>query len=526
MTTLPPALQNAHTRQLKPKQGTLKFSPYMWSIVAIAVATLAAVWLKDFTPAQGLLSMVYLSAVLVCSVVHGRTVGIFSALLAFLSFNFLFLRPRFGLAFEPVSNTLTLGVFLAVALLTGTLAGRVRDQARETAQRAATMTLLFNASRALGASSNRDELARILAAEVANAGGCSAHVFLRSEEGIGWAASGAPSDQGAGQRTSLAGLREIADRAWTQIGADKPSIGAGPNERLAIQPIGTLRRPMGLIVCEALDERASAFEEQIVSILCELGAVALERVELMREMTDARVVQESDKLKTALLSSLSHDFRTPLSGILAAVTALIEQGAKFSPQSAAELLSDIRWQAERANRYVANLLDMIKLEAGAIKVKLESTDVPEIVSAAVRRCGAARAEAALDLWVRNLPEKACLVEADPILLEQAIFNILDNALQYSPAHAGIEIQLRETLHIAEIVVSDRGPGIPRHDLERVFDKFHRLSSNAANAQGTGLGLSISRGLIEAMGGTVRAVSPVHQASGTAIHICLKRIDEA
>ncbi|GAB2177148.1 hypothetical protein DLREEDagr8_27060 [Dongia sp. agr-C8] len=498
----------------------------MWSIVAIALATLAAVWLKDFTPAQGLLSMVYLSAVLVCSVVHGRTVGIFSALLAFLSFNFLFLRPRFGLTFEPVSNTLTLGVFLAVALLTGTLAGRVRDQARETAQRAATMTLLFNASRALGSSSNRDELAQILAAEVANAGGCFAHVFLRSEEGIAWAASGTPSEHGVSQRISQAGLREIADRAWTQIGADKPNVGTSAIERLAIQPIGTLRRPMGLIVCEALDERASAFEEQIVSILCQLGAVALERAELMQEMTDARVVQESDKLKTALLSSVSHDFRTPLSGILAAVTALIEQGAKFSPQGAAELLSDIRWQAERANRYVANLLDMIKLEAGAVKVKLEPTDITEIVSAAVRRCGAARAEAALDLWVRSLPEEACLVEADPILLEQALFNILDNALQYSPADAGIEIQLRETLHIAEIVVSDQGPGIPRQDLERVFDKFHRLSSNAANAQGTGLGLSISRGLIEAMGGTVRAVSPVQHGSGTAIHVCLKRVDEA
>jgi two-component system sensor histidine kinase KdpD len=493
----------------------------MWSIVAIAIATLAAVWLKDLTPAQGLLSMVYLAAVLVCSVVHGRTVGIFSALLAFLSFNFLFLKPRFGLTFEPVSNTLTLGAFLAAALLTGTLAGRVRDQARETAQRAATMTLLFNASRALGASSQREELARILAAEVANAGACFAHVFLRSEEGIGWAASGAPAGQEGNQRSSNDALREFAERGWTQIGAE-PRTDMRAAERLAIQPIGTLRRPMGLVVCEALDERASAFEKQIVSILCELGAVALERVELMREMTDARVVQESDRLKTALLSSLSHDFRTPLSGILAAVTALIEQGTKFSPQSAAELLSDIRWQAERANRYVANLLDMIKLEAGAVKVKLEPTDIAEIVSAAVRRCGAARASAALDLWVRNLPPKACLVEADPILLEQAIFNILDNALQYSPADAGIEIQLRETLHIAEIVICDQGPGIPRQDLERVFDKFHRLSATAA--QGTGLGLSISRGLTEAMGGTVRAVSPIRGGSGTAIHVCLKRVE--
>jgi two-component system sensor histidine kinase KdpD len=421
---------------------------------------------------------------------------------------------------------LTLGVFLAVALLTGTLAGRVRDQARETALRAATMTLLFNASRALGTSSNRDELARILAAEAANASGCSAHVFLRTDDGIGWAASGAPSGVDSRRATSGLQLRVIADRAWTQIGADQALAEARASERLTIQPIGTLRRPMGLLVCEAPDGKASVFEEQIVSILCELGAIALERVELIQETTDARVLAESDKLKTALLSSLSHDFRTPLSGILAAVTALIEQGAKFSPQTAAELLLDIRGQAERANRYVANLLDMIKLEAGAIKVKLEPTDVTEIVSAAVRRCSAERADAALDSWVRNLPDKTCLVEADPILLEQAIFNIFDNALQYAPHDAGIGIQLHASLHIAEIVISDHGPGIPKNDLERVFDKFHRLSSNAANAQGTGLGLSISRGLIEAMGGTVRAASPVYESRGTAVHVCLKRVHES
>jgi len=499
--------------------------PYLGSTAAVATAILIAVWLKDFMPAESLLSMVFLSAVLICSVIHGRTVGIFSALLAFLSFNILFLRPRFGLSFEPVSNLLTLGVFLAVALLTGTLAGRVRDQARDTAVRASIMTLLFNASRALGASSNRDEIARILAGEVASAVGCPAHVFLRADDKVSWAASGTPRGAALHQTDADFRLRNTAVNAWTQIGANTADADLSRNDRLAIRPIGNLRRPMGLLICEVEHSGASLFEEQIVSILCELGGIALERVELIQETMDARVLAESDKLKTALLSSLSHDFRTPLSGILAAVTALIEQGQKFSPFTAAELLLDIRGQAERANRYVANLLDMIKLEAGAIKVKLEATDTADIVGAAVRRCGARRADAALESWVRTLPEKTCLVEADPILLEQALFNIFDNALQYSPPEARIDIQLNASLHIAEIVVSDGGPGIPQSELERVFDKFHRVSSGSANRQGTGLGLSISRGLIEAMGGTVHAVSPIDNGSGTAVHVSLKRLHE-
>jgi two-component system sensor histidine kinase KdpD len=245
----------------------------------------------------------------------------------------------------------------------------------------------------------------------------------------------------------------------------------------------------------------------------------------MQEMTKAQVLAESDKLRTALLSSISHDFRTPLSGILASVTALLEQGEHFSAQTARELLGDIRDQAERTNRYVANLLDMIKLEAGAIGVKLEPTDAIDIISAAARRCKAPAARGLTRGWLRAIPDKSCLVEADPVLLEQAIYNVLDNAMLYSPAGSSVEVSLHASLHIAEIVIVDEGPGIPPGDLERVFDKFYRVSTNHPAAQGTGLGLSISRGLVEAMGGTVRATSPVKNDCGTAIHICLKRVYE-
>jgi two-component system sensor histidine kinase KdpD len=382
------------------------------------------------------------------------------------------------------------------------------------------MTLLFNASRTLGTSSSREALTDILAAEVAHVVQGEVHVFLRSDDGIAWSAS-----SGAVPNAEIAA---IAARAWTEIGPVRMAAGKeAAIDRFALQPLGTIQRPTGLLLYASGNRRASLAEEQTISILCELGTIALERADLMQEMTRTQVLAESDKLRTALLSSISHDFRTPLSGILAAVTALIDQGGRFSQETAAELLADIRDQAERANRYVANLLDMIKLEAGAIKVKLEPTDVTDIISAAVRRC---RRRGDPTAWIRAMPQETCLVEADPVLLEQVLHNVLDNALQYSgtPAdgEAGVEISLHTSLHIAEIVVSDSGPGIPAADLERVFDKFYRVSGPQGGAQGTGLGLSISRGLIEAMGGTVQARSPVRDDRGTAIHICLKRLHES
>ena len=524
---IPHLRQTAARREIR----LLAAVPYLWSTAAIATAT-AVSWALRGLIADESLSMVFLSAVLVSCVIHGRNVGIVSAILAFVSYNVLFLEPRFRFSFEPVSDTLTLVVFLAVALLTGGLAGRVRDQAMATAARASTMTVLFHASRVLATSADRKEIAAMLAEEVARATRGTAHVFVRTGEGVTW--TGSAASDGTPGETSVRAESEpgpdviaFAEHMWTRIGSAEGGVPFAPfHEQFATYPLGTMRQPIGLLVCQRSSAgRGFALDDETIPILCELGAIAMERAYLMQEMTKAQVLAESDKLRTALLSSISHDFRTPLSGILASVTALLEQGEHFSAQTARELLGDIRDQAERTNRYVANLLDMIKLEAGAIGVKLEPTDAIDIISAAARRCKAPAARGLTRGWLRAIPDKSCLVEADPVLLEQAIYNVLDNAMLYSPGGSAVEVSLHASLHVAEIVIVDEGPGIPSEDLERVFDKFYRVSTNRPTAQGTGLGLSISRGLVEAMGGTVRATSPVKDERGTAIHICLKRVYE-
>lgn len=519
MTTLPPAITSRSSRLAGAKLSAAALGPYLNLAIAMTAATAAAAALRGLIPNHSL-AMVFLPAVLICSVLHGRNLGIAAAIIAFLAYDILFLPPRFTFSFEPISTTLTLAVFLAVALLTGTLAGRVRDQARETSARASTMTVLFNASHALGSSSSRAALADILAAEVARVAHGEVHVFLRQAETIAWTASSL-----RGGAVSGVGIAGIAARAWARINSGEVLAGAMQVvDQFTAHSLGTAQRPLGVLLRTRGEPATSLAEAQTIAILCELGSIALERADLMDEMTRAQVLAEGDKLRSALLSSISHDFRTPLAGILAASTALIDQGEKFSRDTALDLLADIRDQAERANRYVANLLHMMKLNAGAIQAKLEPTDVVDIIGAAATRCRPAK-DGARSEWLR-CPADSCLVEADPVLLEQALYNVLDNAVQYSDRKTPVDVSLHVGAELAEIVISDDGPGIPANDLERIFDKFYRAPSVEGRVEGTGLGLSIARGLVEAMGGTVRARSPVRRGRGTAIHLGLKRLHES
>jgi two-component system, OmpR family, sensor histidine kinase KdpD len=489
-------------------------APFLVPLGAVAAATGISWSLKGFIPDESL-SMVFLLAVLIACVIHGRNAAILSALLAFLAYNFLAVEPRFRFTFAPVGDTLTIAVFLAVALLTGGLAGRVRDQARAMADRASTISMLFDASRELAKSSDRNEITTILANQVAAATGAPADVFVRTDETITWMArgpSGAIADPAA---------VAFAQATWSSLAnAGIADLQNSAQSGLIAHPLGALRRPIGLLVWRnnPTNETGRSMDEQTIAVFCELGAVALERVFLMEEITKTKVLAESDRLRTALLSSISHDFRTPLSGILASATGLLEHGDQIDPKMKRELLIDVRNQAERINRYVANLLDMIKLESGAISVRLEPTDPIDIIAAASRRYGA-RGQG----WLKRVyPADACLLEADPVLLEQTIFNVLDNATQYSPPDSAVEISLHVDDTHADIVIADEGVGIPHAQLERVFDKFYRVSSDRMGTQGTGLGLSICRGLVEAMGGTIRAESPVKDGRGTAVHLRLKR----
>jgi two-component system sensor histidine kinase KdpD len=253
--------------------------------------------------------------------------------------------------------------------------------------------------------------------------------------------------------------------------------------------------------------------------LLDQGAVALERAEFAAEAADAEALRRSARLRDALLNSISHDLRTQLSTVLGSTTTLIEYGDKLEKPVRRDLLFSIREEAERLNRYVGDLLDMTKLEGGALEPRTDLVDVREPLEAAIDRVSRRLGERTLE---RDFAPHLSMVKADPGLLEQAVVNILENAISYSPDRSRIEVAAHEDPDEVVISIEDQGRGIPRGELERVFDKFRRLDEPTDRGKSAGLGLSIAKGFVEAMGGRIAAVSPVTGTGGTRLLISLPK----
>jgi two-component system sensor histidine kinase KdpD len=254
---------------------------------------------------------------------------------------------------------------------------------------------------------------------------------------------------------------------------------------------------------------------RLLETLADQAAVAVERTILVADIETARVATERERLRSALLSSLSHDLRTPLVSILGAASSLINDEQALDRTGRHDLTQTIQDEAERLNRFVQNLLDMTRLGAGALRPRVDWADLRDIVGAAVERAGRlARAH----IIKVEIADDVPLLCVDPTLMEQVVFNLLDNACKYSPAGTTVKVwAIRAPEHVA-IEVADQGPGIPVDDRERVFDMFYRVNQSDAQS-GTGLGLAICRGIVEAHGGTIRAEPGLHGA-GTCIIIHL------
>jgi two-component system sensor histidine kinase KdpD len=285
----------------------------------------------------------------------------------------------------------------------------------------------------------------------------------------------------------------------------------------------TSRGILGVIGMKPEDPKndLSADEDRAVAALIDQAAVAIERIQLVDETARAASAVESERLRGALLSSLSHDLRTPLSSIMGAVTGLRQLGDKMPAESRRDLLATIEEETVRLSRFVSNLLDMTRLEAGALNVKRDLVDAGDAVRNAVAHGKANFPDRKIEVSLgKGLP----LVRGDATLLEQVVFNLIDNADKYVPKGMPTEIAVFVEGRKLVISVTDRGPGIPPAELERIFEKFHRVAAGDGRPAGTGLGLSICRGLLSAMDGSIRAESPIQNGKGTRIVIELPVAD--
>ena len=441
------------------------------------------------------LSMVFLAGVVMSGVWLGSGPGCFAALLAYGVYNFYLVDPRFTIQFVTAEDFIVLTVFLIVAMLTGGLAGRVRDEARRAEGRAQVTNALLEASREFTSLVSVRAVEERLAAHLAAAArgeaviwtGDQATVFPpgatpppRTAPGMG-----AEIDGGWRTRPMRADGEVLGLAAWRSAGADSVS---------------------------------SQEQAQLVHVLIDLGATALARAQLSESQTEIETLARTERLRNALLSSISHDLRTPLASILASATSLKDFGERFDSAVRADLLDTIQEEAERMNRFVANLLNMTKLESGALQVTPAPFDVREAVDQAL--AWVSQRPGASGRLRKGEPPKGAAVMAlgDAILLDQALANVLENALRYTPDGAPVTVDVGHEDQVVVITVTDQGAGVPPQDLDRIFEKFYRGGAAGTLQQGAGLGLSITRGLVEAMGGTARAYLP--EAGGLAVEIRL------
>ncbi len=487
------------------------WSGHVGSLSTVAVAGGVSFLVDRIEPGANL-AMIFLLSVFVSGLAFGLWPAVTAAAAAAVAYDFFFLEPRLTFYIGHASDVFTFVVFFAVAMTTGWLTGRIRDQSMATARRASAIAAVLASTRRLSAAAKAEDASKALAEQLAAATSGRAVILTPSGNDLVICAAMPPVE-------ALSAADMAAARwAWEKGEAAGAGTGTLPNAGWTFRPLQGVKTRSGVagVSPEAL---ASEEGERYVAAMLDQGAVALERAEFATAAADAQALRRADSLRSALLNSVSHDLRTPLSTVLGAATTLIDFGATLTSKVKADLLLSIREEAERLNRYVGDLLDMTRLEGGGLVARRELVDIPEILRLAAERVKRRLENRKL---VRDFPASLSMVTVDPVLLEQALVNILENAIAYSPDESRIEMAAYEDRRNVVISIEDEGRGIPTNELESVFEKFRRMGEVSDRGKGAGLGLAISKGFVEAMGGRIVATSPIHHGRGTRILISLAK----
>jgi two-component system, OmpR family, sensor histidine kinase KdpD len=477
--------------------------------LVIAAAIGVAHVLRDFVLPQGAM-LVFLVTVLVNAVTFGFWGGMLSAALAFVGYNFFFVEPLFTLQVEKSSDLAALAAFLVAAALTGFLAGRLREEAKAAQDRADMLELLSGLGSDLADARDVEEIRRILVSYLSRACAGPSVLLRREGEHLSVAAS-----QPAGLQPEPAEL-EAAERTLRR-GSLQPAAASGwPGSRMTFVPVNANGSTDGIAgwVSQQAGGRQSRFGDMAAAGIVRQVSMALERAELQERAAREREKADREALRSALLASMSHDLRTPLATILGSVTSIRQLGQSMPANARADLLAAIEEEAGRLARHVDNLLDMTRLQSGG-EIRSDWIDGADTAQLAVMRARRIFPQREILFEARG---SAALVRGDASLVEQVVFNLIDNAIKFSPAGKPVEVAAALQGSEIEIAVRDHGPGLGELDRQKMFEPFHRGAGVATT--GSGLGLAICRGIIAAHGGRIEAESPVSGSSGTAIRVFL------
>ena len=485
-------------RNVKAAEPESSFDPWAYGFALLFVGIALGISLLVH-PVLGIenVDLVFLTAVVGVAVRFGLWPSLLASLTASLLYNFFFLPPVYTFTITDPTNVAAFFFFMLIAIVVSNVAARVRTQALVATARVRATEYLYSFSRKLAGTATLDDVLWATAYQTALMLKVRV-VLLLPEDGLLAIKTAYPPEDELDQADLAA-----ANWAWSN---DRPA-GRGsdtlPGSKRLFLPIRTSRGPIGIVGID--DDRSGPIltpdQRRLLDALMDQGALAIERVRLVEDIDNVKRTVETDRLRSALLTSISHDLKTPLASVLGSATTLRDFSVNLTNDQREELLGTVIDESERLNRFIANLLDMTRLEAGAVTPKLVRQDLNDIVNSALQR--------AKTILSRHNVEPALIagglqVEVDAVLLEQAVFNLLDNAAKYAPPGSKIDIRTRRAGDRAVLEVLDEGAGIPEADRERIFDKFYRAQKGDHVRPGTGLGLAISRGFIEAMRGTISA----------------------
>lgn len=494
----------------------LPWMPYAGITLIIACMTAA---MHPFGLAFDLvnIALLYLFPVLLSAVFWGLRPAFYAAALGVLAFDFFFVHPVLSFTVADLRYLVSLGVYLAVATLTASLAARLKRQLIYSKQREAHMAALYELSRQISEITDIHSLLDNVSRQVSQTIGADIAIFLPDDRNhpVLTHRSAALGVWGLGDAE-----KEMAKRAFDRgeaVGYAYGSRSNAPSDSPGYyMPLRTEERVYGVL---ALNLKASgngftAEHQRMLEALGGLTASAIARVKLAEEAKIAHMTAESERLRTAILDSVSHELRTPLAAIIGSATGLIESGSLFSEEDRMELLLTIRDGALRMNRLVINLLSMVQLESGMLQLRKNWCDIEDLIGVALTQVKDFQEHRTLRV---QLPESVPMILGDEVLLEQMLVNVVGNAMKYSPDDSDILISVKTEDDKLVILVSDTGIGLAGDEYERIFEKFYR-SAAAKQVTGTGLGLAICKGIVELHNGTI-AAKP-NEPQGTVITITL------
>src|SRR5271169_2613502 len=454
--------------------------PYLMAILIVLIGLAAAQFIQPLFGIENV-DLVFLTAVVGVAVRFGLWPSLLASVVASLCYNFFFLPPIYTFTITDPTNVAAFFFFMLIAVLVSNVAARVRTQADSAIGRIRTTESLYAFSRKLAGTATLDDVLWASAYQTALMLRVRV-VLLLPEDGIITVKAGYPPEDEL-DKADLA----AANWAW----ANDRSAGRGsdtlPGAKRLFFPMRTGRGPIGVIGID--DDKTGPLltpdQRRLLDALVDQGALAIERVLLVEDMDQVKRTVESDRLRAALLTSISHDLKTPLASVLGAASTMRDLSGALNESEKRDLLATVIDESERLNRFIANLLDMTKLESGAIKPNTARHDVGEIVGSALRRAGKILVHHKVSL---ELDAELPMLELDAVLFEQALFNLLDNAAKYAPPDTTISISGWRDKDFVTLQIIDEGEGIPSSELESVFDKFYRAQKGDHVRPGTGLGL--------------------------------------